>query len=258
MSEKKKEKSGKDVSGNGSDFHHEPLPKVSIIIPVFNEEGILRSAVVDLVARMSDFKYSYEILLAENGSKDGTADIAFELEKSYPQLRHLSIPEPNYGKALRAGILDARGEYVICDEIDLCDVDFYNRALEILSSSDADLVVGSKTLPGSHDKRPLGRRAATQVINGLLRLMLGFKGSDTHGLKAMNNKALESVVRACIVDKDLFASELVIRAERSGIRIREIPVVVIEKRSPTIRLTKRVPNVMRHLALLFWAIRIKG
>ena len=233
-------------------------PKVSIVIPVYNEEGILRSAVVDLIARLADFPFPYEILLAENGSRDATAEIAAVLEKDHPQLRHLSIGEPNYGKALKTGILDANGEFVFCDEIDLCDVDFYRRALEILSSGEADLVVGSKTLPGSRDKRPLSRRAATQVINGLLRVATGFRGSDTHGLKAMRKEVLEPVVRACLVDKDLFASELVIRAERAGTRIKEIPVVVIEKRTPSIRLTKRVPNVMRHLAILFWVIRVKG
>jgi hypothetical protein len=60
------------------------------------------------------------------------------------------------------------------------------------------------------------------------------------------------------VDRDLFASEMVIRAERGGIRIREIPVKVVEKREPSIRLTRRVPNVLKNMALLFWAIRVRG
>lgn len=251
------EKRGKgDIYGEGQ-YLRDPLPGVSIVIPVYNEEGILRSAVVDLIERMEDFRHPYEILLAENGSKDATAELAAELEKDHAQLRHLSIPEPNYGRALKEGILSARGELVVCDEIDLCDVDFYKRAVDILLADEADLVIGSKTLPGSNDKRPLGRRMATQVINGMLRVSLGFKGSDTHGLKAMRKEALEPIVRSCIVDKDLFASEMVIRAERAGIRTKEIPVVVIEKRTPSIRLTRRVPNVLRHLGLLFWAIRIK-
>jgi glycosyltransferase involved in cell wall biosynthesis len=252
-----KKTGGPDGAGEEARRSH-AVPKVSIVIPIYNEEGILRSAVVDLVERLADFPYPYEILLSENGSRDATAKIAGELEKTYPQLRHLSIGEPNYGKALRRGILEARGELVICDEIDLCDVDFYARAMELLEANEADLVIGSKTLPGSHDKRPLMRRAATKVINGMLRVALDFRGTDTHGLKAMRRKALEPIVNTCLVDKDLFASELVIRAGRGGVRVREIPVVVIEKRKPTIRLTKRVPNVLRHLAILFWSIRIRG
>jgi hypothetical protein len=66
------------------------------------------------------------------------------------------------------------------------------------------------------------------------------------------------VVRACLVDKDVFASEMVIRAERSGVRIREIPVRILEKRPPSINLIKRVPNVIKNVGKLFVAIRIKG
>jgi hypothetical protein len=60
------------------------------------------------------------------------------------------------------------------------------------------------------------------------------------------------------VEKDVFASELVIRAYRAGLRIREIPVRVLEKRRPSINLTRRVPNVLESLAKLTWAIRIRG
>ena len=64
--------------------------------------------------------------------------------------------------------------------------------------------------------------------------------------------------RACVVDKDVFASEFVIRAYREGLRVREIPVRVLEKRRPSINLTRRVPNVLKSLAKLTWAIRVKG
>jgi len=88
------------------------------------------------------------------------------------------------------------------------------------------------------------------VINGMLRVSLGFKGTDTHGLKAFRRSSLVPVVEACIVDKDLFASELVIRAEREGVAIEEIPVRVKEKREPSTHLFRRVPNVLKNLAKL--------
>jgi len=174
-------------------------------------------------------------------------------------VRLFSLGEPNYGKALKRGIQEARGEIVICDEIDLCDTDFYKRALALLEGDKADLVVGSKVLDNSSDERPLMRHVATLVINGMLRVSLGFKGTDTHGLKAFRRSALVPVVDACIVDKDLFASELVIRAERSNqVRIQEIPVRVLEKRPPSIHLFRRVPNVLKGIARLVVAIRFKG
>ena len=60
------------------------------------------------------------------------------------------------------------------------------------------------------------------------------------------------------VEKDVFASEFVIRAYRAGLRVREIPVRVLEKRTPSINLVRRVPNVLKSLAKLTWAIRVKG
>lgn len=235
-----------------------PTPRLSVVIPVYNEEAILRSAIVDLVARLDEQKIPYEILIAENGSADGTVAIAAELAKRFPQVLYSSLGEPNYGKALRQGILRARGEFVICEEIDLCDGEFHRRALEILETGGADLVVGSKLLEGAEDKRPLTRHLGSIVINSMLKVSLGFKGTDTHGLKAFRRLALLDVVHQCLADKDLFASELVIRADRSGIRKVEIPIRVVEKRTPSINLFRRVPNVMLNLARLFVAIRIRG
>ena len=233
-------------------------PRLSVVIPIYNEEAILQAAVVDLREQLLEFGWPFEIILSENGSRDGTVSLARSLCEKFPEVHFFSIGEPNYGKALREGILRARGEFVVCDEIDLCLMDFYRRALEIMERDEADLVIGSKTLAGASDERGAYRHAATMFFNGLLRVTLGFKGSDTHGIKAFRRVALLDVVRACLVDKDVFASELVIRAERGGVRIREIPIRVLEKRPPSINLFKRVPNVLKSVAKLFVAIRIKG
>lgn len=236
----------------------EAAPRVSIIIPVYNEEAILHSAVIDLIDRLTELDWPYELVLAENGSTDRTVALARELTERFPQVKYFSLGEPNYGKALRKGILEANGEFVICDEIDLCDLDFYKRAMAILETNGADLVVGSKVMAGASDERPIMRHAGTLVINGMLRVALGFKGTDTHGLKAFRRAPLVDVARSCLVDKDLFASEFVIRAERAGVRIKEIPIRVLEKRRPQIHLFRRVPNVLRNLTKLVIAIRVKG
>src|SRR6185312_2223538 len=132
------------------------------------------------------------------------------------------------------------------------------RAVEILGTGEADLVIGSKLAVGAEDDRPMLRHVASQAYSGMLRIVLGFRGTDTHGLKAFRRLAMLDTVRACLVDKDVFASELVIRADRGGIRIKEIPVRVIEKRPPSINLFKRVPNVLKNVAKLTYAIRVRG
>lgn len=237
-------------------------PDYSVVIPVYNEEGILSASVEDLFANIRDSDklagLSFEVILSANGCRDRTVDIAYRLMERHPELRLLETDEPNYGLALREGIRNARGRFVVCDEIDLCDVSFYERALYRLREEGYDMVVGSKRLERSFDRRPPFRRFASSVVNGLLWLSTGFKGTDTHGLKAFHRERLLEVVDACVVDKDMFASEFVIRAGRMNFRVTEIPVEVIEKRAPSIQLTRRVPRVLRQLVTLAWVIRFNG
>ncbi len=234
------------------------VPNLSVVIPCYNEESILWTAVTELHAGLTELGRSFEILISENGSKDDTRAIAAKLSRNFNEVRALHSDEPNYGKALRRGIEAARGEFVICEEIDLCDLDFHRRALQVLDRGDVDMVIGSKAHPDASDERPLVRRAATRVINGMLRVMLGFRGTDTHGLKAFRRAALLETVQRCVVDKDLFASELVVRAQRYRLRVVEIPITIHEKRPPSIHLFKRVPNVLKNLVKLTYVVRIRN
>jgi hypothetical protein len=118
--------------------------------------------------------------------------------------------------------------------------------------------VGSKAMRGASDERPFVRRMGTKAVNGILHVTLGFTGTDTHGLKAFRRDVVKPIAETCVVDRDMFASELVIRAERAGVRMKEIPVRVLEKRVPTIGLFRRVPRVLQAVSRLVWAIRIQG
>jgi glycosyltransferase involved in cell wall biosynthesis len=232
-------------------------PFLSVVIPVYNEAAIVASAAEELCQSLQDRKLDFEIVFAENGSTDSTQQILQQLSESNPRIRWLHTRQPNYGAALKQGILDARGELVICDEIDLCDVVFYDSALPLLQDGDADMVIGSKAAKGASDQRPLVRRLATRVHNKLLRVLLGFRGTDTHGMKALRREKLVPIVRSCVVDRDVFASELVIRAWRNGLKVSEIPVQLHEKRQPTVHLFRRVPNVLKNVAKLVYVIRVK-
>jgi glycosyltransferase involved in cell wall biosynthesis len=233
-------------------------PDLSVVIPVYDEEGIVATACLELMAALDARGWDYELLLSENGSRDRTVAILEELSRAHPRLRHIHSPEPNYGLALRRGILEARGRWVVADEIDLCDPDFYDRALPVLRRDEADMVVGSKRAPGSRDGRPRFRRAATWIHNTVLRLVLGFRGTDTHGVKAFSRERIAPVASRCVVDRDVFASELVLRAGLEGKRVLEIPVQLREKRAPSIGLLRRVPNVLRQVARLFWVLRVRA
>jgi glycosyltransferase involved in cell wall biosynthesis len=233
-------------------------PYLSIVIPVYNEATIVASAAAELSQGLDARGWDYEIIFAENGSRDSTPRILEEMCAKNPRLRWFHSERPNYGVALKAGIEKARGTFVFCDEIDLCDLTFYDSALPVLEKGGVEMVVGSKAAKGASDQRPVIRRVATRVHNGLLRVVLGFQGTDTHGLKAFRREALIPVVAKCVVDMDVFASEFVIRAWREGLSVVEIPIQLHEKRQPSIHLFKRVPNVLRNVGKLFYVIRIRG
>ena len=132
---------------------------------------------------------------------------------------------------------------------------FADRALPLLYSGQADMVVRSKRARGAEDRRPAYRRLATWVHNTLLRFALGFQGTDTHGVKAFWRAAIAPVAERCVVDRDVFASELVLRAGLEGKRVLEIPVALREKRPPSIALVRRVPNVLKQIVRLIWVLR---
>lgn len=233
-------------------------PQLSIVIPVYNEEAIIEQAARELTQGLDARGWDFELIFAENGSRDRTQELLAQLAADDERIRWFHSERPNYGAALKAGIERARGELVVCDEIDLCDLSFYDAAVPALLRGEADLIVGSKAARGSSDQRPLVRRVATRVHNGLLRATLGFKGTDTHGLKAFRRERLMPVIARCVVDMDVFASEFVVRAWRDGLAVKEIPIQLQEKRQPSIHLFKRVPNVLKNVARLVYVIRVRG
>jgi glycosyltransferase involved in cell wall biosynthesis len=186
---------------------------------------------------------SYQLLIVENGSTDGTAEVAKEHGAGHP-VTVISRDEPDYGAAMRHGFLEADGDWVVNFDIDYFSADFLRRVLDL---SDADLVIASKRDPDSIDRRPLIRRIATFVFNLLLRAILGSRVSDTHGMKAFRNDLVAELAPLVISRKDLFDTELVIRAERGGHRIREVPVIVHEIRVARTSLVKRVPRTIQGL-----------
>lgn len=227
------------------------MTAISIIIPVYNEEAILEKAVRGLVGGLDALRFSFEVLLCENGSTDRTADIARALSLSDGRIRILHLSHPSYGHALRAGIEHARYDRLVLLNLDLCDMEFLSRASALLN--DVECVVGSKVAPGSKDERPLIRRLITRLFNGFLRIALGFQGSDTHGIKAFRRHRVLSLVRACATNAELFDTELVLRAHRAGVTWQEIPVTVRECRPARTTVVGRAIRTLPELLTLLRA-----
>jgi glycosyltransferase involved in cell wall biosynthesis len=189
---------------------------------------------------MESLGLPYRIHLVENGSHDGSADVARSVAGEAP-VTVSSLSTADYGAAMRHGFLEAEGEWVVNFDIDYFSAQFLKQ---VMSTTDADLVIGSKRNPSSEDRRPLIRRLATWVFNLLLRTILGSRVSDTHGMKAFRRNLVDDLAGLVVSRQDLYDTELVIRAERSGYRIIEVPVVVEEIRAARSSLVKRVPRTV--------------
>jgi glycosyltransferase involved in cell wall biosynthesis len=215
-------------------------PTFSIVIPVYNEAAFIPRAIPALIEQMESLDETYRVLIVENGSSDATAEVTRQVAGNHP-VTVLSLGEADYGAAMRQGFLEAAGDWVVNFDIDYFSADFLRRVLDL---DEVDLVIASKRDPGSEDRRPLIRRIATRVFNLMLRTILGSRVSDTHGMKAFRRDLVEDLAPLVVSRKDLFDTELVVRAERAGYRIEEVPVVVEEMRVTRSSLLKRAPRTV--------------
>lgn len=222
-------------------------PQISVVTPAHNEADYLEASLAAIVGGLRAAGRSFEVVVCENGSTDRTVEVATAAAAAYPEVRVLSRPEADYGRALRAGFLEARGDLVVTFDVDLVDLGFLDQALAL---TDADVVIGSKRGPGSDDTRPLARRIVTGTFSALLRHGFGLRASDTHGMKVLRRSTMADLVAACRSGADIFDTELVLRAERAGRRIREVPVRVAEQRPPRTGIAGRIPRTLAGLARL--------
>ncbi|MDH3731203.1 MAG: glycosyltransferase family 2 protein, partial [Acidimicrobiia bacterium] len=225
-----------------------------VVVPIHNEAAILQRALPMLLAEMAEVDATVDIALVENGSTDATLSMARSHAAAHSALAVLSLSEPDYGAAMRAGFLAAEGDWVVNFDIDYFAGSFVTAAL----ATDADVVVASKRVAGANDTRGVLRRVATWGFNLLIRTLFRVTVTDTHGMKALKRAVVADIGPNVISTKDLFDTELVIRAEKAGYRIAEIPAKVVETREARSGLWTRVPRTVIGLFRLRIAMWRRG
>jgi glycosyltransferase involved in cell wall biosynthesis len=194
----------------------------------------------------------FEIVVCENGSHDDTLEIVQRIAQAHQGIRVETLPTPDYGQALQHGIEVARYDKVVIFNVDLWSAEFLETALAGLNAN--DMVIGSKVM--GRDRRPIVRRIITRGFNQFLRIRFGFRGTDTHGMKAFRRRAAGHLAAECVSKGWIFDTELVIRAERAGLTTLERPVDTMEIRAPSYwAITSRIPDVVRNLALMQRALK---
>lgn len=218
---------------------------ISIVIPIHNEQRVLRKNTLKIASEFNKrSNISYEILLVENGSIDGTYEIAKSLSENNKNIKIIKLKEADYGKALREGILKASNDYIVCFDLDFFDIDFALQALA-LEPFGYDVIVASKNLRLSKDYRSVLRKLISGLYKYILYYGFGLNVSDTHGIKALrNDKKLKRLTKKTINNKEIFDTELIIRSQYAGRKLLELPITIKETRKSV---SKILPRSIRGL-----------
>ena len=213
---------------------------ISIVIPVFNEQSILMENLQTLAGFFDQLigGGAWLFILVDNGSADATPQIVQAALHRWPLSRSIHLPEPNYGAALKAGLRAATTKWVYLLDIEQWDVPFMRWAWANRTSY--DLFIASKRAdPTINFQRPY-RRLLSAGLNGVLQVLFGFSGTDSHGPKLLNRESLETAIRACVLDRGQFDTELVLRAMRGCKRLVEVPFEYRESRPQRNLMIKKI------------------
>jgi dolichyl-phosphate beta-glucosyltransferase len=201
-------------------------PFLSLIIPALNEERRLPDTLEQVAAYLQSRPYDYEILVVENNSTDNTLAIAQAFAEEHPQVRVLHNAQRGKGRAVRQGMLEARGQYRF-----MCDADLsmpINELSKFLppAMTGYDIVIASREAPESirYDE-PVYRHLGGRAINLIIRLLAlpGLHDSQC-GFKCFTAQAADDLFRIQTLNGWSFDIELLFVARRRGYRMIEVPI----------------------------------
>jgi glycosyltransferase involved in cell wall biosynthesis len=196
-----------------------PTVEVSVVIPCLNEAGSIDACVRAAHAALASGGYRGEIVVVDNDSTDGSGELAAEAGA-----RVVHEPRRGYGNAYLAGLAAASGEYIVMLDADLTyDVGELPRFVEALADG-GDLVLGNRLEQADPGAMPwLHRHVGNPMLTGLLNRLFGTEVQDAHcGMRAIRRDALPRLeLRTAGME---FASEMLIRAAKAGLDIRQFPI----------------------------------
>jgi putative flippase GtrA len=200
---------------------------VEVVVPVHNEERILERSVRRLNSYLSEtFPYVFRITIADNGSTDGTWHVVTRLSGELPAVRGVRLDAKGRGRALRHVWSESDADIVAYMDADLStDLDAFLPLVAPLISGHSDLAIGSRLSRGAAVVRGPKREFISRSYNLLLHTTLAARFSDAQcGFKAARTEIVQALLPAVEDDAWFFDTELLLLAERSGLRIHEVPV----------------------------------
>ena len=222
--------------------HHDqepqyPLPDLSVVVPAYNEEDRLSSTVRSILEFLAGQDLGWEVIVVDDGSEDGTAQLASSLSVQFPNVRVESQPHLGKAAAVKRGVMSAKGANILFTDADLSTP--IDAVTDLLQSrrSGADVVIGSREGASAHRiGEPFYRHFMGRAFNWVVRAVAVRGVKDTQcGFKLLSRESAEVLIpklRVSQPDRPIsgprvsaFDVELLFLANRDGFRIEEIPVV---------------------------------
>ncbi|HXW80439.1 MAG TPA: dolichyl-phosphate beta-glucosyltransferase [Acidimicrobiales bacterium] len=235
---------------------------VEIVVPVYNEQQDLAASIERLHSYLSrNFPLSWLITVADNASTDNTWAIACGLAKQLDYVRALHIPQKGRGRALRTAWLQSRASVVAYMDVDLStDLDALLPLVAPLLTGHSDVAIGSRLAPGARVVRGPKREFISRTYNFVLRTTLRNSFSDAQcGFKAVRTEVARQLVPLVEDNGWFFDTEMLVLAERSGLRVHEVAVDWVDDAGSTVNLVQTARDDLKGIArMMRAAARRKG
>ena len=233
-----------------------PRLDVDVVVPVYNEQAALAGSVRRLHAFLTEhFPFSWRIVVADNASTDGTPFVAAELARELDGVAHLRLDRKGRGLALREAWTRSEARVVAYMDVDLStDLRALLPLVAPLLSGHSDVAIGSRLAHGAHVVRGPKREIISRSYNRILRatLRVGFTDAQC-GFKAVTREAAALLLPRIRDDGWFFDTELLVVAERAGLRIHEVPVDWVDDPDSRVDIVRTAADDLKGVARLAFA-----
>ncbi|MFZ5622807.1 MAG: dolichyl-phosphate beta-glucosyltransferase [Gemmatimonadota bacterium] len=232
-------------------------PTVDLIIPVLNEAHVLANSVATVRAFLDGLpEYDWRIVIVDNGSVDGTDQVARELERTVPGVRFVHLDQRGRGRALRHAWTGSDADVMCYTDVDLStDLAALPQMIRGTLSGDYDLATGSRLLPQSRTTRSFKRELISRAYNLFVKAVLWTSFSDAQcGFKAVSRRVVADIIPEVKDQSWFFDTELLVLAEKRGYRILDIPVVWIEDDDSRVRIIRTAWEDIKGVFRLRWKL----
>ncbi len=234
----------------------EEAPLLDVVIPVHNEEVALADTVDRLTRHLDTLPWSWQVTIADNASTDATPLVARRLAREYAGVRVVTLPEKGRGRALKQVWSASESEVLVYMDVDLStDLNALLPLVAPLLSGHSDLAIGSRLTRGSSVVRGPRRELVSRGYNVLLRSTLRARFSDAQcGFKAIRRPVAQALLPLVEDDTWFFDTELLVLAERSGLRIHEVPVDWVDDPDSRVDVLRTALDDLRGIRRLSWSL----